>query len=291
MTQLALEPETFQHVQAPASIHIGEVYQSLWIQYLDAEHAYASAMQRLCDEERACLTTDKEWRCAFKLSPRELEKTATGIVNHLIYEASERFAPPGSARLALPEDTIEHEFLSPLRNQDPPDWTSFNPSQLWDTLTQRYGGTHGTQLGYAQAAHGLARYFDIRSTTPLVTNSGRATLAVSVWMDNFDKKYGQTKLSMSCRDNLLKAITHMKTFLAWVNNGRPQTTGNAAHDHALNDLTQYRREIRSHEKIHCSDDWEIVTYRSKFEWRLSPRLTRLFQVFLSTYADLNTTEP
>lgn len=258
---------------------IGDTYESLWTQYRDADTTYTTAVQHLCEQERTAIPTDKDWRYAFKPADTPLSKIAEDILKHLLYEASERFAPHGSPRLTLPEDDLLHEFLGSRNHHEQPDWTAFSPVHIWNTLTQRYSGTQGRHLGYEQAARGLVQYFDIRTKLPLASSSRPTILSVSMWIDHFDKKYGKAKLSYSCRDSLTKALSHLTTFLAWAN-VNPNTKEMAI-------LTNYQYEIHSHEKIHCSSDLDIVTYQSKFEWRFSSRLAELLQVFLATYA----TEP
>jgi len=256
---------------------IGEQFAALWGEYLAACRAHTQALAALREKECSILPGEY-YVLAINIDDhaQEIRKAAKDTVGRLVDHAARQFAPAG-ARLEIDTTEIQEKF----------DFGK-NPEQLdlaavWAHLGATYGGTKGEDEAYRQAATALVRAFGLERSPEIKRKAGFVVLDLRVWPDSFDKKLNNvTRLSYGCVERVMDVHRTLGTFARWA--GRDQ----AAHDLNAGARRWWdNKAITSRERIGFGDkgaDVELVTYSTRFEFRISNALAAQLQVFIGTYA-------
>jgi hypothetical protein len=260
--------------------NLGELYSTLWAEYLDLWREQETRVVELAARERADLELD-EYMYVIETDldlKNRFDKTMKDIFKRMVWAAEKRFAPDGG-RLTIDNTDLYARHISPIRDHGRFD--EFDPAAVWAELEAEYGGDKGAEIGLAQCAHELVRFFSIKPGMATERVGGRLSLSVNVWVDGLDKKYNnKVSLSYHSAEDIIKGLLKLETFATWA--------GESVTAQVLRQLAErfnYHsgREVRSRERIAC-DGIDIITYQSRFEFRFSQALGDRLMVFLSTYA-------
>lgn len=164
---------------------------------------------------------------------------------------------------------------------------SFSLKALWEYLEFTYGGQAGEDVGWRQTAAVLVYEFGMKYKKQVVRKAGRTIIELSVYLDDFDKKYsGKNRLHYNSNDKFVKTMSELKSFATWHQNMA------LAHDIGMH-VTKFwhdrYEDIVSRKQYPLGDDQEIilVTFHNKFEFRFSDACAAQLQLFLGTYGNLN----
>ncbi len=263
---------------------IGEHYAALFAQYCDHVAQVAETRANLREIERTFQSLDA--CCIDTLSDRDVterkEGMAKAIRNALIRHAAQSFAPEGVAlqidREALDErhPTSECEQDRRYGGRDLDTYrVNFDPKACWDYLEATYGGEAGKELAWKQAAAQLVDSFNLKYHPDVKQVSGKTVFAVTVVSE---KGFGKVTLHYSSTARIEDRLRHLSTFAAW---GQFEALAYIAQ--RLAGGHWYSRPLILREVIDLGDGCDLVTYHSKFLFRLAPAVAEKFQIFVSKY--------
>lgn len=93
-------------------------------------------------------------------------------------------------------------------------------------------------------------------------------LDVSVYLDDFDKKYGRNKLSYHCHEQIRSILIGLEGFLAWTGDD----TSRLLLKSWAQGLVRADYEVESRKKAEIATGLWLTTYFNRFEFRFSPGL-------------------
>jgi hypothetical protein len=173
--------------------------------------------------------------------------------------AAREFAPAGVDVLTIDASDYE-EFKT-----DP---ETFDPFALWEALEKDLGGEGGEDAGYREAACDLVREFRIRSDTPVKRTKGRIVLNLNVSISEWSRTNDLTYPAARDVDTIFRALRAICAYA-----GRPGLIG---HDF-------FRRPIISRENLDISEDIQLITYYTRFEFRFTEDFFADMQAFIGRY--------
>lgn len=104
-------------------------------------------------------------------------------------------------------------------------------------------------------------------------------LDVSVYLDDFDKKYGRNKLSYHCHEQIRSILIGLEGFLAWTGDD----TSRLLLKSWAQGLVRADYEVESRKKAEIATGLWLTTYFNRFEFRFSPGLGEQLTAFLGLY--------
>lgn len=256
----------------------GTAFAGAWERYKATVDGYAKALAGISAE--LCRATAGQ-ECIDVPSNYQVtewkEKVAKSMRRALIALAATRFAPPG-AHLKIDEEPIAERF--PLGRDE--QLASFNPAAIWQYLVETYGGQKGEQEALRQAANQLVNCFRLRRDQEVQTTAGCVVLNLPVYVDVFDKKYSNVaRLHYRAREDFCRALGAFEAFAHHI--GRLDLASDLAAQKGHWGVT---REIVSRARHALgAGDILLVTFTTRFEFRLRQALAEQLQIFLGTYAD------
>lgn len=281
---IALESEA-NH--APSrELTLGEQYRDIFRRYCQAVDAWAAALHVVGNDERALVDSIKfrswyaiETLADFKVADMK-ESAAKEIRKRLVHLAMEVFAPPGG-KLEIDDYAIGQQF--PVSSDAP---ESFDPAPVWEYLEAAYGGEAGQRLAWEQVAQAFKSQFFGRyreSPPEVVMKGGYVVLEVRVWLDDFDKKMGKARLSYSAADGIRHKCNALADIAAWAE--REQLARDL--QRFPQEVDRFSTEIVSRKQYPLGENGEmvVVTYQSKFEFKLRQDFAEQLQIFLGTYGE------
>jgi hypothetical protein len=274
--------ESIEH-DAPASV--GEHYKALWLRYRKGLEAWSHEQCSIRSVERNLVDRNvgKYMRAFDEVceidTRRILSSRASEIRKMLIWMAEKLFAPHG---VTLKIDGYEVFERFPCERDD---IESFDPVAIWTYLENKYGGSFGAKLAWQQVAKGFKSKFNLDRDEEVVVKGGYIILDKRIWIDDFDKKYHKkNRLTYSCCESLSQAINVLSEIARW------------SERHVLSsDLLRMASkfndrgyEIESRERLAAGKDGEVVvvTYTSRFEFRVRQDFAEEIQVFLGSFLEV-----
>ena len=273
--------------------NIGQHYADVWKRHLDAMDRHAAAMQDVyrIEQETDCAMMNHEYGVFDEDDGdflKEVREKGEKIFDRLVHYATEAFAPPG-ARLNIDSDKLHGKFIDKItgRDRDEPyrdfmkkelaGWHRFDPAAVWAALEKAYGGNKGVELGYQQIAKELANFFEIKPGQAVETKAGCIVLNVRVYSE---KRYnGVHGLGYGSQGEVQKGLRHLAAVADWTDDTESAVCLRRYAERLGNDKT-----LASRERIDISENIEVVTFQSRFEFRFVPEFAQKLQEFISTYA-------
>jgi hypothetical protein len=264
------------------------LYERLWSRFWRTFTAYTDDVQRIaCDEEAQ---VDAGYAGVFRVSKfwpdQVLWSKLEAIVVQLARAAETAFSPPGAARLDIDINLLLRRLDAIRENGN---WQDFSPLALYEQLQEEYGGNTGAELVYRKAAYDIAYRLGLTPERAVERKSGQVVLSLSVWLDEFDRKWSdQTNLSYSCVESLNELGRGLSAFFQWANR---EDLDSGFCRLILERFDRHPRRVNSRERIRIGNDLALITYQSRFEFRLSPDLATLLRLFLSEHAPQFQSQP
>lgn len=259
----------------PASTNPGLVYSQLWARYVGVMQAMKAALTEMQDRERTDLDIAERYAGCFESCEhtyqRRLADKAESIVKVLTRIAAQRFAPEGGHAIEIRKDYREG-FI------DEDSIESFEPVLVWAQMEKDLGGANGVELGYRQAAEKLVRAFHIRKGMELKTIKDRVVLDYTLY--HYEKHYDQrTTLGLSGgEDSMHACLTALKTVVMWAG-----LDPCGKFEWLAREWGYSGKGFVSRGSVAVSDDVEVITFLSRFEFRFSQALASKLQEFISLY--------
>jgi len=207
-----------------------------------------------------------------------IQDAANTLYEAIIDLAARRFTPPGAQKITIPTHDYYGRFREPYRDKD--DAPDFKPSELWTALERDYGGDKGATKAMMEAAEAIRTLFSESLRSGIVRRGGGVVLSHSVYTEQW-RGNGRHELSYGCVQRIHNGFTALATFADWT--ARPALAGDLR---GFSIGGWHRSEVVSRERFAFGDgDITLITYLSKFEYRLSPTLAEQLNIFLSKYDD------
>lgn len=255
-------------------------YAQLFHTFNNAFKQYIATVQECDRQEKEAFPHLERWQRRFDASdftgkmhgPKDVAKE---IVQALCWSASEEFAPAGG-RLDIDSADIFEKHVGPRKEDG--HWEEFDPDAIWRELEARYGGKAGEDLGYQQTAQQLVQLFGLERKPQMTIKAGKAVLDLWVRLDDFDKKFGRTRLCYDSRERVCHTLNCLRQIALWADEA------GIAHDAMRLTATWNRdRPLFSRERFSLDSQIEMITYGTRFEFRFSPAFTAKLQAFLGRY--------
>jgi len=260
---------TLTSVKIPAS---AQALIDAWRGFKEAATAFNSRMDSLVAAEIKSrnIPGDELYRVAIdhREARIDMEKTSCRILRCLIQVAENAFAPKG-ASLDIPEPNSE--------TVPEVEASVFDPAAIWEYLAHEYGGSAGQTKAYSDAAKKLGSDLDIRVGAEPKIVGGRTVFDVTVYGD---RVFGRV-ISHNDSQTLNNILTGLYSAGEWSglwSHEEEVAVSWARHDIRLADNSKSLPERRT-----LGEDVLIVPFKSKWEYRLSPRFAEQIQLFLSEF--------
>jgi len=209
-------------------------------------------------------------------SDRLIQDAANTLYESIIDLAAHRFTPPGAQPITIPSHDYHHRFREPYQDKD--DAPDFTPSELWTALERDYGGDKGATKALMEAAEVIRNLFSESLRSEIVRCGGGVVLSHSVYAEQW-RGNGRHDLSYGCVRRLHSGFTALATFADWT-----ARSALASDLRAFATRDWLRIPLVSRDRFYFGDsDITLITYLSKFEYRISPTLAEQLNVFLSKY--------
>ena len=260
-------------------VNLGRHYEALWQAYVAQHLSQAKALDRLAAEERVGAETgDLAWLEADHEGDAEstLNDAMSCLFRHLVHLAEHAFSPQTGARLKIESDRFRVKFLPEGYSHQR--YQRFKPASLWDALAAEYGGAKGVEARNAQAASGLVSFFGLSRKSEVVRRGAAVILNCRAWLDGYSST---PKLDYRCHEELTKGLQNLAAFLVWAGEEQDAASTVRLCQGWENDR---QRVVVSRQKFNVSASIEMVTYNTRFEFRLAAPLAAKLQVFIATYA-------
>lgn len=267
-----------QAKQTPVVETIGSRFEKLFEDYKAALEAWTSDLARLSSVENVILPGESYW-LAIKPpqifeATKELREVATQMLRRIVGQAEAEFAPPGHKLTIKTDDMPEHLHV----DRDEPG--RFSPAAVWEYLEKTYSGSAGRELGWKQAAEDVIRAFCMRRSNTVEKKGAFVVLNDSVYVDDFDKKYGRIRLSYSSVESVMACCKALAGFATWAERVDLSHDLMAFAEHC-NDRDS-RVESRKQYPL-GSGDIVVVTFQTNFEYRIREDLAAQLNLFIGTY--------
>jgi len=253
----------------------GKKLDQIWTDFITLTRSQASETDYLSEQQTRLLGSS-----LFKSdNPEQLiQDAAETLYEKTIDLAARRFTPLGAQKITIPTRDCYGRFRAPYRDKD--DAPNFTPSELWVALERDYGGEKGATKAPMEAAEHIRRLFSESLRSEIVRRGGGVVLHHSVYVEQW-RVNGPHNLSYGCVQRLHDGVAALATFADWT--ARPAL---ACDLRAFSTRDWLRIPLVSRERFAFGDsDITLITYLSKFEYRLSPTLAEQLNVFLSKYDD------
>jgi len=254
----------------------GEFYRAQWDQYKSALQSLRDTADRMQAVERAAFGISEDYgTCAHDAfsqfdGDERLLKMGKSIISTLVGMAAERFAPEDAG----PIDIKDSEYIE--RYLDRRSVEEFDPKKVWDALVKKLDKGRGERLAHQQVIEALLYAFGIKKGTPLKQVKGWTVLEHSVYIE---KDFNQHRyLSYYCGDTLRKAVLSLASFLRWA--GEPQAADDCE---AFGSLFIHHRDVNSRESFRFGNVAEVITYHTRFEYRISSPIMVKLQEYMHLY--------
>lgn len=254
----------------------GELYEEIWNRFLERYRAFTSAIDAIRATERQGTGLETPLLAFCDMRCEDPEDKARAIVDALRRIAETHFAP-GNMRMEIDYETMQTAYdtarLRPRERNFDPD--AFSPAAVWMVFENAYGGTQGADAAHTQAADDLAARLRLSPDTPIKRVKGRPCLSVSIFTDDFG---GRPTLGVRTGQEIVtifRRFGEVADYLGYDVHcmyGAAQDWTHAPH-----------REVKSRARYHYGLI-ELVTYKTRFEFRLEPEFAAGLQAFLGDYA-------
>jgi len=276
-------------VHAPDELNPGEKYALVWSSFLEALQHFRDAVSAT-EAIEVSLFGKQDYpaleasRLLREIDPSEI---AGRIVSLLVKQAEEAFSPPHGTRLRIDTRAYSDQFLDPIRDLrgDQQHWPSFDPAALWSALVDEFGGDRGHEAAYRDLARQLADAFGLRPGSPLEHKKGFVVLNQRIYLNPYSNKIAQ--LEHHSHNDFQKLCHNLAGFVRWAIDDDEEDGRGWRIAMTLQQLARdwgYHDPIESRKLFSFGDGAiQLVTYQTRFEWRLSPALAGKLQVLLSMY--------
>jgi hypothetical protein len=248
----------------------------IWEEYKRAAEGYENRLAALRTQEAEAreLARDEIYSlilCEHTTSLKS-EEVAERAFGAIVHAAEAHFAPAGT-RLEIPSRTV-HEGCPAS------DKRNFAPRIVWEYLAATYGNGGGAAKAYRDAARSLAGTLNIKRHEAQKLVGGRVVLSCTIYAD---RTFGNV-LSYHDEERLNQILVCFETLGKWSGLWcQAETTAVSWHRHAIRSCRQTKHLP---ERANFGDSILVVPFKSKWEFRLSPKFAEQMQLFLGEFGGL-----